>query len=397
MKDTFFKILLILAALILAVTAAYFSTFGLSKTFAGAPLSVIIMTGGIEFGKLIAVTYLRRHWKTAQKFLRAFLFLMVAGAMLITSIGIYGFLSNAYETQSAKLTTMKKEIAILDKKKEAYNTQIERYNTQLESKSNRIETLTGLRTSQERRLDSLYMGESYISYYGANSVESNIKDANANIDSLYVDITKTNKKIDALNDSIAIIDRQVIEKENSEETADLGALKYLSRLTGAEMDTVVGWLIFIFILIFDPFAIALLIAANNVTMKKKEEPFKKEELKEKKSAVEEKPEMILKKIPENVENVEIEEVKSDVVTENQEIIEAENIKKETETNIVSENQEITEETKIEETIPEKEDIIINESKINKETKSNFRDKIIKLRLNGKDVFLRLKDYFKNND
>ena len=85
------------SALTIAGSAAFFSVFGLSKLFAGAQLAVIIMAGSLEFGKLVAASFLYRFWDKINPLHRTYMTIATVILVLITSAGIFGFLSNAYQ------------------------------------------------------------------------------------------------------------------------------------------------------------------------------------------------------------------------------------------------------------------------------------------------------------
>ena len=96
-KFKIFPKLIGLSALLVAGSAAFFSVFGLSKLFAGATLSVVIMAGSLEFAKLISASFLYRYWKSINVLMRSYLTVAIVTLVLITSAGIFGFLSNAYQ------------------------------------------------------------------------------------------------------------------------------------------------------------------------------------------------------------------------------------------------------------------------------------------------------------
>ena len=93
----FFAFLVGLAAFAIAGSAAFFSVFGLSKLFAGATSAVVVMAGSLEFGKLISASFLYRYWDKVNKALRTYLLVGIITLVGITSAGIFGFLSNAYQ------------------------------------------------------------------------------------------------------------------------------------------------------------------------------------------------------------------------------------------------------------------------------------------------------------
>ena len=91
------------SALTIAGTAAYFSVTGLSILFAGASVSVMIMAGSLEFAKLVTATYLKQNWKNIKGLSKWYLTISVIILMTITSAGIFGYLSNAFQQQNLKL------------------------------------------------------------------------------------------------------------------------------------------------------------------------------------------------------------------------------------------------------------------------------------------------------
>lgn len=244
-----------LIALSIAGTAAYFSVFGLSQLFAGATIAVIIMASILEVGKVVTTTLLQRYWGVLGKAIRIYLSIGVFTLMIITSGGIYGFLSNAYQKTANKLELHEGELSVIDSK-------IKSYEDTKNQKSNRREQLINLREKQEVRIDSAKTNKSKI------RVEKSIEDANN-------EIIKLDRDIDVLNDSINVYNTKVLTiKSGSEVASEIGPLKYLSELTGQPMGSVVNWFILLLIFVFDPLAVMLIIAANKLMLLegKKEEP-----------------------------------------------------------------------------------------------------------------------------
>jgi hypothetical protein len=244
-----------LIALTIAGIAAYFSIFGLGQIFSGAMVAVIIMASILEVGKVVTTTLLQRYWSVLGKGIRIYLSIVVFTLMIITSGGIYGFLSNAYQKTANKLELNEGELSVIDSK-------IKSYEETKNQKSNRREQLINLREKQEVRIDSAKTNKSKI------RVEKSIEDANN-------EIVKLDRDIDVLNDSINVYNTKVIEiKSSSEVASEIGPLKYLSELTGQPMGSVVNWFILLLIFVFDPLAVMLIIASNKIMFleEKKEEP-----------------------------------------------------------------------------------------------------------------------------
>ena len=258
MKIRFSYIMLILS-LSVAGCAAYFSVWGLSQLFAGASTAVIIMASILEVGKVVTTTALHRYWHKLATGLKIYLTISVGVLMLITSAGIYGFLSNAYQKTSNKLEIHEGELGILDGKKAIFEKGVADNQKIIDAKAKRIDQLTNLRGNQETRLDGSTSNRS------RNSVRSDIQSANTEIQKLTKDIDDLNVKNGVLSDSIGVYDVKALElKSNSDVAGEVGPLKYISELTGAPMANVVNYLILLLIFVFDPLAIALILITNRV-------------------------------------------------------------------------------------------------------------------------------------
>ncbi len=104
-RSKYFTPLLGFTALFVAFNAAFFSVFGLSKLFAGATTSVIVMASSLELAKLVTAAYLYRYWPYINKLMKTYLLVGVVTLILITSGGIFGFLSNAYQGATIQFET----------------------------------------------------------------------------------------------------------------------------------------------------------------------------------------------------------------------------------------------------------------------------------------------------
>lgn len=260
----YYKYFLAIIAVIIAGIAAYFSIFGLTKLFAGSVFSVAIMASALEVGKIIAVSYLYRFWKKIGYLLKIYLTSAVIILMFITSIGIYGFLSYSYQDIIIDYEVLTQETSFYKQKKNSYQLQIEQYKEQNITSTNRINNLTNLREEQERRLDSLYKKEYWISI---RKTEEFIRNADNNIENLNDQIIINTNKTNNLTDSINNINLQILNSEEENKVSvKLGPLIYLSKLTNRSMDIVVNWFVLFIIFVFDPLAIALILAFNHVAI-----------------------------------------------------------------------------------------------------------------------------------
>jgi hypothetical protein len=275
MKNKFGYIMLAMA-LIVAGCAGYFSVWGLSQLFAGASTAVIIMASGLEIGKIITTTALHRYWSKISGMLRFYLTTSVLVLMLITSAGIYGFLSNAYQKTANKLEIHEGEISVFENKKDLFKTNIDDNNKIIEQKNKRIDQLSQLRSNQESRLDAATNNRN------RNGARSDIENSNNEIQKLYAEVDGLNQKNSSLNDSIGKYNTMVLEmKANSDIAGEVGPLKYISELTGTPMSKVVNFLILLLIFVFDPLAVALVLMTNKVFEIENDKEEKKPELKNK--------------------------------------------------------------------------------------------------------------------
>jgi hypothetical protein len=258
MKIKFSYIMLILA-LAVAGCAAYFSIWGLSQLFAGASTAVIIMASVLEVGKIVTTTALHTYWDKLATTLKIYLTISVGVLMMITSAGIYGFLSNAYQKTANKLEIHEGEVGVLTAKKEIFEKTITENKNIIETKTKRIDQLSGLRTNQETRIDNTKGN------YNKDRVRRDIENSNKEIQKLSNEVDELNTKNITLSDSVSKYNVAALElKGGSEIAGEIGPLKYISELTGVPMGNVVNYMILLLIFVFDPLAIALVLATNRV-------------------------------------------------------------------------------------------------------------------------------------
>lgn len=271
-KKYFWTAIIVISALGLAGSAAYFSISGLSKLFAGASTQIIIMASFIELSKIITTAALHRYWDSINKVLKWILSFMVVVVMLITSSGIYGFLADAYTKTSTQLDKIDGEIALIEKKKEQKKAQIISLQSVKESKDKRINSLISIRGQQETRIDALYEKNR-----GTKGAQTMIQQSNLEIKALQVEVDTLVAKIDRINSEIGQMDTEILELQSSDVASEIGPLKYMSNVVGRPMESIINWFIMMIIFVFDPLAVLLIILANNVydksieTLKREEE------------------------------------------------------------------------------------------------------------------------------
>ena len=257
-KKGFFPFIIAFSALSVSASAAFYSVYGLSKLFAGAQFEVIIMAGSLEVAKLVTASLLYQHWNTLNKLLRTYLTVATVVLVLITSMGIYGFLSAAYQDTYRQLTIKDNQTAFLVQKKDYYELDVNRYDKELERISNNISTLSNARSQQIQVRDTSVAG----------GVRTTISTAELRLAQSRIASEEENRKAvqgrrEVAADSLQKYQLQILELENNFDVAgELGPLEYLSGLTGTPMDKIINILLLIIIFVFDPLAISLVVAAN---------------------------------------------------------------------------------------------------------------------------------------
>jgi len=248
-KDKLFPSLIALSALSVSASAAFYSISGLSKLFAGASLEVIIMASSLEVAKLVIASLLYQYWDTLNKTLRVYLTIATTVLILITSMGIYGFLSSAYQETANKDNVVTQQITTLETKKGLY---IQTRDNLLKEK----QSLNELRGTLSKGATTQFTDKKGNLVVKSN--KANIKQ----MESTSKSDDKLTARLDVANDSIFALENRILEVKTGGATSELGPLKYLSGLTGLPMDKIINYLLLVIIFVFDPLAIALVIAAN---------------------------------------------------------------------------------------------------------------------------------------
>ena len=255
----FRTLLLGLSALFVAFNAAFFSVSGLSKLFAGASLSVMLMASSLELAKLITAGYLYNYWERINRVFRWYLVTGVVILVLITSLGIYGFLTSAFQDTFNQFSVNEKEKTFLQQKEKFYSDDVARYDEELERISNNISTLSNAKSQSIQVRDTSVVG----------GVRTTISTAELRLAQSRINVEEENRKgvqakREVAADSLQSIQLKILDLDtNLEGASELGPLQYLSGLTGYGMDRIINWLILIIIFVFDPLAVALVVAFNN--------------------------------------------------------------------------------------------------------------------------------------
>jgi len=251
------KFLVGFSALIIAGCAAFFSVTGLGVLFSGASTAVMVMAGSLEFAKLVAATYLKQMWDEIKGFNKWYLTISVGILMMITSAGIFGYLSNAFQAQSLQLQQVDREVLVFSTKIEQNTAQITQLNTQLGQLSSTQSQILEKGKVNSRLLRSIDSKDKQVATI--NNKIADLQDQNA----------KNNDKINEIK--IANLD---LEKE-------VGGFRFIAEAFGIELKNVVKFFIFLIVIVFDPLAIALIIAFNGLIGKKKEKTYDLDDLMEK--------------------------------------------------------------------------------------------------------------------
>jgi hypothetical protein len=253
-----FPFLIAFSALSVSASAAFYSVSGLSKLFAGAEFAVILMAGSLEFAKLVTASLLYQYWDTINKTLRTYLSIATIVLVLITSMGIYGFLSAAYQETYSKLSVVENQKSFIQQKIDFYQNDVTRYDTEIERISSNISTLSNAKSSTIQVRDTSVSG----------GVRQTISTTELRMAQSRINVEEENRKMAqskriVASDSLQKFQLQVLELDNNTEVAgELGPLQYLSSLTGYPMGKIINVLLLIIIFVFDPLAISLVVAAN---------------------------------------------------------------------------------------------------------------------------------------
>ena len=241
------KYLVGFSALIIAGCAAFFSVTGLGVLFSGASTAVMVMAGSLEFAKLVAATYLKQKWDEIKGFNKWYLVTAVGVIMLITSAGIFGYLSNAFQQQNLKLGQIEREISVFQTQITTNESEINRFTAQ-------ITNLQQIRNSQEANISKI------IERNGSTSrLSTMVRNADKEISAISVKINtlteKNNKNYEEINK---------IKNNNIETEREVGGFRFVAEMFGVELKKVVKFFIFLIVVVFDPLAIALIIAFNGM-------------------------------------------------------------------------------------------------------------------------------------
>ena len=256
-QERIFPFIITLAALSVSASAAFYSVSGLSKLFAGAAFAVIVMAASLEVAKLVIASLLYQYRKTLPIFLKVYLSIACFVLILITSMGIYGFLSSAYQETSAKSGSIDSQIALIETRRDNTKEQLSVYTDEKESINKAV---SDLRSGLANNVIQYTNAEGVLITTTSSSTRRALE---KQLDQAIDRQTTINDRVDGLNTKLFEYETEIVEvSTNNDIAGELGPLKYLSGLTGIPMDEIINYLLLTIIFVFDPLAIALVISAN---------------------------------------------------------------------------------------------------------------------------------------
>ena len=266
MQQKYLPWFLLFCAIGLSTTAAYYSVIGLSVVFTGVAIPVIIMGSFLEVSKIAIATYLHNAWKKTYTLLKVYLTLALITLSLITSIGIYGLLSTGFQENIAKLEIQTKQTQNIKVKKQRFE-EIKLELTQ--EKTTLDKDISQLRNALSTNTTTQSV-DNKTGQIITKSNKSNLKAFETQLTTAQSRRDEIANKISTINDSITNLDIQVLDMESqASQSNELGAVQYVSEITGYDLKTVANWFIFMLIFVFDPLAITLVIATNQAFNQRK--------------------------------------------------------------------------------------------------------------------------------
>jgi hypothetical protein len=261
-----FGLLTLLTALIISISAAYYSILGLTAIFAAAFWPIVILGSSLEVGKIVSTLWLHKYWDRAEAQYKVYLCTAVAILMLLTSMGVFGFLSKAHTDQSLVSGDVIAKIAIYDEKIKQARDNIDMSRRALTQMDAAVDQTLGRSTTET----------------GADKAAQLRRSQATERNRLLKEIDAEQKKIQALNDQRAPIAAEVRKVE-----AEVGPIKYIAALIYGDnpeanvLEKSVRWVIILIVIVFDPLALTLLLAATksiewdrgvNILATKRKEP-----------------------------------------------------------------------------------------------------------------------------
>ena len=253
-REDWFKYILGFSALFVASIAAFFSVMGIGMLFSGAAISAMVMASSLELGKIVSVSFLYRYWDKATRFLRIYLSVAVLILIVITSLGVFGWLSSAYQSSAMKYEMGQQQISMMAVQRESIDSQVKQ-------EKQRLDGLMKIRNDQEARMNEslnnpiLSRNPTALRQFQEQNI-SLIKQTD-------VDLTTEKESYNRLIKEVMDIDKKIMEsKIDSSKTKDVITFKFVAEALGWELNSTVKWFIVVIIVVFDPLAVCLILAYN---------------------------------------------------------------------------------------------------------------------------------------
>lgn len=254
-----FHHLVITTSFLIAGCAAYFSVYGIGLLFSGATVAAMIMAGSLELGKLVTTSWLFRYWNKVNLLMKTYMIVAVFALMAITSLGVFGFLTAAFQKSSLETELSLNKISTLESQKKEEISKIE-------STKKSIEKLYTLRSSQENRLNEVLTN----ALIARNPIQlQNIQNQiNDQITDLNKQLETENDKIKTYSAKSTSVDEDIFKlKVSNSQKKDITTFKFVADQFSTTIQNVVKWFIVVLITVFDPLAVILLLAYNISTNK----------------------------------------------------------------------------------------------------------------------------------
>jgi hypothetical protein len=270
-----FKYILGFSAFALASCAAFFSVKGIALLFAASFWSVAVMAGTMELAKLITASYLYRYWNEANKILKKYMLGATLLLMGITSLGIFGFLSDAFQRNFSQYSLNQNKIQGLKTQQAFYLSQIDFNKSKLKDLIELQKTYqTSLDTAVKQDVTTTKTTEGGIFSNGkiekvtdsklVQSREKIVTGSQQNINSLFEQISFVNKELDELTKKNSENNQSIIQLESDNTKGEIGTFKFVADAFVLKIETAVRIFILLIVIVFDPLAVCLVIAYNSL-------------------------------------------------------------------------------------------------------------------------------------
>ena len=274
-----FKKILNLSAFLLAGCAAFFSVKGIALLFSASFWSVGIMAGSLEIAKLVSASYLYRYWDSINKALRSYMLCATILLMAITSLGIFGFLSDAFQRNFSQYSLNVNKVQAL-KSQQTFVT------SQVDFNKSKLKDLIELQKTYQGSLDSAVKQDVTVTKTSSGGLFSSgktekvtdnklldsknkiIEGSQQNINSLFNQIGIVSSDLQNLEQQASKLAQDIMVLESDNSKGEIGTFKFVAEAFGLKIETAVKIFIILIVIVFDPLAVALVIAYNSLLHRK---------------------------------------------------------------------------------------------------------------------------------